>query len=252
MSLPNLSINGQVAIITGGRQGLGKAIALTFAEAGADIAVCDKVIDDGKLELVVKEIQNLGRRALGIQTDVSSKVEVDNLIQKVMNEFGHIDILVNNAGVGIMQPLLEQDEYTWDTAMDVNLKGSFLCSQTVAKIMVNQKKGNIIIMTSVSGLSQGHGDAYAISKAGLIRMTRIMAWYLGKHNVRVNAIAPGMIATEMTSAAPPDLLKSYTDRIPMGRMGQPGEVGNAALFLASEASSYMTGNTLIFDGGLIA
>jgi dehydrogenase/reductase SDR family member 4 len=253
MSLPNFSLKGQVAVITGGSRGLGKAVALTFSEAGADIAVCSRVLEDS--QLVAKEIQNLGRHALAIQTDVSRKADVDNLVQKVMDEFGHIDILVNNAGAAINRlSILEQNEDLWDTIMDINLKGPYLCSQAVSKIMVNQKKGNIINMSSAGGLLQGFGNAYAVSKAGLIKMTRILAFELGKHNVRVNSIAPGWVKTEMNRMiwSNPEVMKGFLAGIPMGQMGQPGDVANAALFLASEASSYITGHTLVVDGGLLA
>jgi NAD(P)-dependent dehydrogenase (short-subunit alcohol dehydrogenase family) len=254
MSLPSLSLKGQVAVITGGRQGLGKDIALNFAEAGADIVVCDNVIKDGQLASVVKEIQNLGRRALGIQTDISRKAEVDNLVQKAMDEFGRIDILVNNAGITSELPLLEQNEALWDAIVDINLKGTFLCSQSASKIMIKQKKGNIINMTSCAGLNQGFGNAYGITKAGIIKMTRILAFELGKHNIRVNAIAPGWMVTEMNRPrwSDPKALKFVEGMIPLGHMGPPSDITNAALFLASEASSYVTGHTLVVDGGFLA
>jgi NAD(P)-dependent dehydrogenase (short-subunit alcohol dehydrogenase family) len=253
MSLPGFSLEGQVAVITGGSRGLGKAIALTFSEAGADIVVCSRGIED--IQLVAKEIQNLGGHSLGIQTDVSHKSDVDNLIQRVMDEFGHIDILVNNAGAAInILPILEQNEDVWDTIMDINLKGPYLCSLAVSKIMVKQKKGNIINMSSAGGLLQGFGNAYAVSKAGLIKMTRILAFELGKHNVRVNAIAPGWVKTEMNRMiwSNPEALKGFLTKIPLGQFGQPSDVANAALFLASEASSYITGHTLVVDGGMLA
>jgi NAD(P)-dependent dehydrogenase (short-subunit alcohol dehydrogenase family) len=252
MSLPNLSLRGQVAIITGGRQGIGKSIALAFGEAGADVVVCDKVIEDDKMASVVKVIQNLGRRCFSVQTDVSRKADIDNLVQKVTDEFGRIDILVNNAGITNTLPLLEQNEDLWDTTMDVNLKGPFLCSQAVSKIMIKQKKGNIINITSIGGLAQGFGNAYAISKIGLIKMTRILAFELGKHNVRVNAVAPGHTNTPMMDSVPRELFKVFLAGVPMGRVAQPSEMANAALFLASEASSYVTGHTLVVDGGFLA
>jgi NAD(P)-dependent dehydrogenase (short-subunit alcohol dehydrogenase family) len=254
MSLPSLSLKGQVAVITGGRQGLGKDIAMMFGEAGANIVVCDKVIEDGRLASVVREIPNLGRRSLGLQTDVSRKADVDHLVQSVMDEFGRIDILVNNAGITSTLPLLEQNEDLWDAIIDVNLKGTYLFSLAVSKIMIKQEKGNIINMVSCAGLSQGFGNAYGISKAGIIKMTRILAFELGKHNVRVNAIAPGWVETEIIRfiTSDPVALKGCLAMIPMGQMGQPGDIANAALFLASEASSYVTGHTLVVDGGLLA
>jgi NAD(P)-dependent dehydrogenase (short-subunit alcohol dehydrogenase family) len=254
MSLPSLSLKGQVAIVTGGRQGIGKAIALTFGEAGADIVVCDNVIEDGRLASVAKEIQNLGRRCLGIQTDVSRKVDVDNLIQRVMDEFGHIDIMVNNAGIVNSNSILEQNESIWDAIMDVNLKGTYLFCLAVSKIMINQKKGNIINITSTAGLIQGFGNVYGISKAGIIKLTRILAFELGKHNIRVNAIAPAWIVTDMMQfiTSDPAATKKALASLPIGRFGQPSELANAALFLASDASSYITGDTLAVDGGQLA
>jgi NAD(P)-dependent dehydrogenase (short-subunit alcohol dehydrogenase family) len=252
MSLPSLSLKGQVAIVTGGSRGLGKAIALIFAEAGADIAICSRGIEDS--QLAAKEIQNLGRRSLAIQADVSRKADVDNLVQKVMDEFGRIDILVNNAGVGNAKSILEQSEEVWDSIMDINLKGPYLCSQSVSKVMIQQKKGNIINISSVGGLLQGFGNAYPISKGGVVKLTRILAFELGKHNIRVNAIAPGWIKTDINRDiwSNPEALKGFLAMIPQGHMGQPGDIANAALYLASEASSYVTGHTLVVDGGLLA
>lgn len=252
MSLPSLSLNGQVAVITGARQGIGKHIALTFAEAGADIAIGDKVVDDGKLASVAKEIQNLGRRAMADQSDVSLKAENDKLIQKVMKEFGRIDILVNNAAVGNTQPIHEQDEATWDKEMDTDLKGPQFLSSAAAKIMTNQKKGNIINIASVAGLIHGYGNAYAVAKAGLIRMTRIYAFFLGKHNVRVNCIAPGLIDTEILLNMPPEQRKDLLAGVPLGRIGQTSDIASVALFLASDASSFVTGVTIPVDGGMVA
>jgi NAD(P)-dependent dehydrogenase (short-subunit alcohol dehydrogenase family) len=253
MSLPSFSLDGQVAVITGGSRGLGKAIALAFGEAGADIAVCSRVIEDS--QLVAKEIQNLGRRSLGIQADVARKADVDNLIRRVMDEFGHIDILVNNAGTGNRIPILEQNEDLWNTIIDVNLKGPFLCSLAVSKIMIKQKKGNIINMSSAAALEHGSGNVYNISKVGLVKMTRILAFELGKHNVRVNAIAPGLIITTNMNRlllSDSEYFKAFETSLPIGRLGQPSDVANAALFLSSEASSYITGHTLVVDGGLLA
>jgi NAD(P)-dependent dehydrogenase (short-subunit alcohol dehydrogenase family) len=252
MSLPNFSLKGRIAVITGGSRGLGKDIALTFAEAGADIAVCSRRIEDSRL--VAKEIQNLGRHALAIQADVSRKADVDNLVQKVMDEFGRIDILVNNAGIGNELPLLEENEEIWDTVIDINLKGPFLCSQAVSKMMIKQKRGNIINISSAAAFNQGFGNVYFVSKAGLIKMTRILAFELGKHNVRVNAIAPGRINTEMNQSTmdDPEALKAVEATIPLGTFGQPSDVTSAALYLASDASRYVTGHSLVVDGGLVA
>ncbi len=261
-SIPDFSLKGKVAIVTGGRRGIGKAIALTFAEAGADVAIGDCVIEDGELDDVAREIQRLGRRSLAIQIDVSQKTDVDNLVREVMDEFGVIDILINNAGVVIPVQVLETSEVLevsediWDRMIGVNLKGCYLCSQAVGKIMVKQNKGNIISMASVAGLKMAVDTAnvvYNISKAGIMMFTRVLAKELSKYNIRANAIAPGGVKTEMIRPlwSDPEIFKQIKVKIPVGRLAQPREIANVALFLASDASSYITGHTIVADGGLL-
>ncbi len=249
MSIPNLSLEGKVAVVTGSRRGIGKAIALTFAEAGADVAVCDVVVEGGEMETVVEEIRKLGRRSLAVQTDVTQKAQVDNLVQRVMDEFGVIDILVNNAGIVVRAPLLETPEDDWDRILDTNLKGCFLCSQAVTKRMIERKKGNIINMASTAAF---RGDsAYSISKAGVVRLTEGLARSLGRYNIRVNSIAPGYTITDMTKSAwgVPEVRKQHEALVPLGRMAQPSEIAGIALFLASEASSFITGHMIVANGG---
>ena len=250
MSMPNLSLEGQVAIVTGGRRGIGRAIALTFAEAGADVAVCDVVVEGGEMEAVVEEIRKLGRRSLAVQTDVTQKAQVDNLVQRVEDEFGVIDILVNNVGGGSARALLlETSEDDWDRVIDTNLKGCFLCSQAVTKRMVEREKGNIINMASTAAF---RGDsAYSISKAGVVRLTEGLARSLGRYNIRVNSIAPGYTITDMTKSAwgVPEVRKQHEALVPLGRMAQPSEIAGIALFLASEASSFITGHMIVANGG---
>lgn len=253
MSIPSFSLEGKAAIITGGKQGIGRAIALAFAEAGADVAVCSRVIEDGKLQAVADEIQRSGRRSLAVQADISRKADVDNLVQRAMDEFGSIDILVNNAGKIILKPLLDTPEDEWDEIIDINLKGYYLCSQAAGKIMVDQKSGIIINIGSRIGISAiKNRAAYSIAKAGVLMLTRILALELGEFNIRVNAIAPGVVKTEITRVLwnDPVTLKKVESTIPLGgRWAEPDDIVGAALFLASDASSYITGDTILVDGG---
>ena len=250
MSIPNLSLEGQVAIITGGGTGIGRGIALEFAKAGADVVVASRRLS--VLEKVGREVTALGKRSLAIQTDISRKTDVDNLIQRVMDEFGVIDILVNNAGVGGKFTLLETPEDEWDRVIDTNLKGYYLCSQAVSKGMVERKKGNIINIASRAAFRGG--SSYNISKAGVVNLTGGLARELGSYNIRVNAIAPGFVRTDMTERrwSDPERLKQEEARIPLGRVAEPSDIVSVALFLASDASRYITGDTILVDGGLQA
>ena len=176
MSIPSLSLKDKVAIITGGRSGIGKAIALAFAEAGANVVVCDLVIEDGQLDAVAKEIIKLGRRSLAIKADISYKGDVENLVQKTVDEFGHLDILVNNAGVAARSSLLETSEELWDKNLNTNLKGCYLCCQAAGKRMVEQKSGSIINIASAAGIRPlPYRAAYSISKGGMITLTKVLA-----------------------------------------------------------------------------
>lgn len=252
--LSSFSLDGKVAIVTGAKRGLGKAIALTFAEAGADVVVCTRDVTDGKLEATAKEVRKLGRRSLAVEADVSRKADVDNLVQKVVDEFGTIDILVNNAGVYVEAPTLELSEEDWDKVIGTDLKGAFLCSQAAGKVMAKQKRGSIINIASVMGLRPViNPGAYDVAKAGLVMLTKSLAIELASYNIRVNVIAPGYIKTEMNEYifSEPERLKAYEDATPMGRMAEPIEIARVALFLASDASSYMTGSTVLADGGFL-
>lgn len=255
MNIRDFFLEGCVAIVTGSRRGIGKGIALAFAEAGADVAVCDLVVQDGGLDSVVEEIQGLGRRSIAVQTDTSRKSDVDNLVQKVMDEFGQIDVLVNNAGVITRSTLLDLSEDDWDKTIDVNLKGYYLCSQAVSKRMLQRKKGSIINIASVMGIKAGtNRGAYCISKAGVIMLTKVLALELATHNIRVNAIAPGIVKTEFSEAVWGNrkLLEKWEADIPLGYVSEPEDIAQAALFLASSVSKYATAHTLVIDGGWLA
>ena len=253
MSIPNLSLEGKVAIVTGAGTGIGQSIALQFAEAGADVVVASRRLS--VLEKVAGEIRAMGRRSLVVQTDVSKKSDVDKMVQSAMNEFGVIDILVNNAGILIRRSLFEAEEDVWDKTLGINLKGCQLCSQAVGRIMVERKKGNIINIASVDGLTAFLPEsAYCVSKAGVIMFTRVLAKELANCNIRVNAIAPGSVRTPMSESVWSDskALEEEEAKIPVGRMAEPEEIANAALFLASDLSSYIIGATIAVDGGYLA
>ncbi len=249
------SLGGKVAIITGGKRGIGKAIALAFAEAGADVAVCGRVIEDGELRAVAEEIKRLGRRSLAIQANIAQKTDVDNLVKQVMGEFGAIDILVNNAAVSIMAPLIQLREDGWDKIMNTDLKGYYLCSQAVGKVMVDQRRGNIISMSSTGGIRAWENvGGYCIAKAGVIMLTKVLALELARYNIRVNAIVPSFIRTQFSEIfwKDPEKLKGLLAGVPLGYLGEPSDIVGSALFLASDASSYMTGHALVVDGGSLA
>ncbi|MBA7601585.1 2-dehydro-3-deoxy-D-gluconate 5-dehydrogenase [subsurface metagenome] len=252
MAAPSFSLSGKVAVVTGGRRGIGKAIALALAEAGADVALGDRVVDDGELNAVSEEVKKLGRRSLAVQADITQKADVDGLVQKTLAEFGTIDILVNNAAMNIRAPLLELNEDGWDKVIDTDLKGYYLCSQAVGKIMVGQKRGNIINIASTAAMyTAPEMGAYCIAKAGVVMLTRILAVELAQYNIRVNAVAPSLVKTKFSQPlwSDPETLKQIESEIPMGRLAEPSDIVGSVLFLASDASAYITGHTIVVDGG---
>ncbi|GAG86467.1 unnamed protein product, partial [marine sediment metagenome] len=248
------SLEGKVAIVTGGGTGIGRGIALEFAKAGADVVVGSRKLVN--LEKVAEEVRALGRRSLAVQTDISRKADVDNLVQRVMGEFGGIDILVNNAVVFTRTPVIEISEDDWDKTFDINLKGYYLCCQAVGKEMVERRKGSIINVASTAGFRVGptNSTIYSTAKAGVIMLARGLARELGSYNVRVNTIAPGTVRTKMTERtwSDPERLKQEEARMPLGRLGEPSDIGSVAVFLASDASRHITGSTIVVDGGLLA
>lgn len=253
MTVPRLSLEGKVAIVTGSSRGIGRAIALGFAEAGADVVVCSRTLSD--LEKVAEEIRALGRRSLAVETNIATKSDVDNLVAKTVEEFGTIDILVNNAAMNIMRPLIELREDGWDKVMNVGLKGYYLCSQAAAKVMIERKKGNIINIASTAAVEASPLlGAYSISKAGVVMLTKLLAADLARYNIRVNAIGPGVVRTGFSEPiwGNPEVLKTIVAGIPLGRIAEPEDIVSVALFLASDASSYITGQTIYVDGGTLA
>ncbi len=254
--IPNLSLRGKTALVTGGKTGIGRAIALGFAEAGADVAVCSRKLEDGQLEDTAQKIRKLGRRSLAIRADISRKTDIDNMVRRVIDEFGVMDILVNNAGIIHRGPLLELREDEWDMVIDTDLKGYFLCSQAAGKHMVNRKQGSIInvVSTLAMKVTTKERGVYAIAKAGDVMLTRALAVELAAYGVRVNAIAPTMVRTSMSESqwTDPEILRQTVADIPLGRIAEPNDYIGTALFLASDASSFVTGQTIPVDGGEMA
>jgi len=250
------NLKDKTAIITGARRGMGKTHALTLAKAGAKVLVSDISLED--CEKVVKEIKEQGGEAIAFKCDVSQKKEVDEMIKKILDEWGKIDILVNNAGIAQFKPFLELSEEEWQKTIDINLKGYFLTAQAAAKEMLKQKSGVIVNIASIAMGQVGCGfnslAHYSASKGGIVAMTETLALELGQYNIRVNAIAPGVIETPMvdTIKNDSDTLKATLARIPLGRMGNSQEISNLVLFLASDESSYLTGSTVVADGGWLA
>lgn len=248
------NLTGKVALVTGGSRGIGRGIALCLAKAGADVSV-NYTSNKNKAEEVVVDIKNLGRSALIVQADVSSKAQVETMVNYVVEKLGKIDILVNNAGVLSYEPFLQLKEETWDKLLSVNLKGPFLTAQAVANQMVKQGTGGKIInIASIASGQVGIGypliSHYCASKGGLIALTEAMALELVQYKINVNAIAPGGIETDMSSTEPAST--EGLKRIPMGKMGQPEDIGHMAVFLSSDESNYCTGATFYVDGGYLA
>ena len=246
-----MHLGGKVAIVTGASRGIGRAIAIKFAQAGAKVVI-NFAGNHTAAEEVLESITGLKGEALLVQGDVSKAADVDNLVKQTVERFGRIDILVNNAGITRDNLLMRMKEEDWDSVINTNLKGVFHCTKAVAKIMMKQRQGKIINLTSVVGVTGNAGQAnYAAAKAGVIGFTKSMAKELASRNINVNAIAPGFIATDMTQGLSDQVKTAMAASIPLARLGQPDNVGDAALFLASDFSSYITGQTLHVDGGMV-
>ena len=276
MSLSEFSLKGKKALVIGARRNMGKGFALGLAEAGADVAVTDLNTESGQLKAVGEEIMAMGRESICIKTDISSQEDVRKMVDTVMQEFGGIDILMNVAVMYHMKSVVDLDEESWEKLSNVNLKGYWLTIQAVSPIMKKQGSGSIINLTSRGGL-KAHADKamgnYAIVKSGIAMMTRQYARYLGPHNIRVNAIAPSLVEweefpgqenlsnkkssiqeekKEITEQEKFEAWSTGPENIPLGRVATFNEMANAAVFLASDASSYVNGTILNVDGGYMA
>ena len=247
-------LSEKVSIVTGGGRGLGRTMALALADFGANVIIADIIINQA--EYVAKEIIKKDIRSLAIKVDVTKPKEVQKMVFQVMKHFGRIDILINNAGINIIAPAENFAVKDWEKVLDINLKGVFLCSQVVGKVMIKQKKGKIINIASIHGLvgSTHHAVAYNSSKAGVINLTRALAIEWGKYNINVNAIAPGIIETDLTRKRLENkkYYKYWIDRTPLGRIGKPEDLIGALIYLSSEASDWLTGHTIVVDGGYTA
>ncbi len=245
-----MRLKDKVALITGGARGIGRAIAMTFAKEGADIVVADVNLEIA--QKTASEIEGLGRKALALEMDVTSYEKVEEGINKILDKMGKVDILVNNAGITKDNLLLRMSQAEWDAVINVNLKGTFNCIKAVCRPMIKQRSGRIISIASIIGLMGNPGQAnYAASKAGIIALTKTVAKELASRNINANAVAPGFIQTEMTAGLAEDIKKKMLEAIPLAKLGEPGDVANLCLFLASDESSYITGQTIIIDGGMV-
>lgn len=243
-------LSGEKAIVTGAARGLGEQMALALAEAGADVAVVDVNIDAACR--VSDRIRSIDRDSIAIKADVTKVADVENMVKVAKDRFGKIDILINNAGITINVPAEEMSKEEWDRVIEVNLTGVFLCAQAVGREMIKQKEGNIINISSMSALIANRPQpqiSYNASKAGVIMLTKSLASEWRKYNIRVNAIAPGYMRTPLVDEVFPKYGKGWSSLTPMGRIGDPYEIKGSALFLASRASSFVTGSVLVMDGG---
>jgi 3-oxoacyl-[acyl-carrier protein] reductase len=240
---------GKIAVVTGASRGIGRSISLALSAAGATIVAMD--MDQAATDAVVAELKAAGGSAIAVVGNVTVPADAENMIDIAVKEFGRVDILVNNAGITRDNIFIRMKDEDWDAVMTVNLKGAFLCSRAASKAMVKQRSGRIINIASVVGQMGNAGQAnYCASKAGLIGLTKSNARELAKRNITVNAVAPGFIATAMTDALSDKVKSELTAQIPLERLGSSEDIANAVLFLASEASGYITGHVLSVNGGM--
>ena len=245
-----VTLEGKVALVTGGARGIGKEIALVLAKEGANIVLCDVNLEEA--EQTAGQIKDLGRECLALKADVTDSKSVEDMVDKILDKYKKLDILINNAGITKDNLILRMSEEDWDKVIAVNLKGTFLCTKIVSKVMLKQRFGKIVNLASIIGIMGNAGQAnYAASKGGIISFTKSVAKELAPRGVCVNAIAPGFIRTEMTAKLPEDVQKRMLSAIPLGRFGEPKDVANLVLFLSSENSLYITGQVIQIDGGML-
>jgi 3-oxoacyl-[acyl-carrier protein] reductase len=247
-SSPSRPLLDRVAVVTGAGQGIGRGVALCLARAGAHVVIADQVSE--RIAPIVAEVEGCGVKASGLPVDVSRSDDVQRMVQQTIERFGQIDILVNNAGRVVVKPMVEQNEADWDRVVDVNLKGVFLCCRQVVPEMIARRRGAIVNIASIAAfhVTVPHVP-YAASKAGVVALTRDLAYEVARYGIRVNAIAPGPIETPMSQMVTAEQRQAITRSVPLGRMGQPEDIGNAAAFLVSDAAGFITGATLPVSGG---
>ncbi|MBD3288209.1 3-oxoacyl-[acyl-carrier-protein] reductase [candidate division KSB1 bacterium] len=242
-------IDGKVAIVTGAARGIGKSIAERLAKEGADIVLCD-ILEE--VDATAKEIEKLGVRTLAVRVDITKIEEVEDLFTRTIEAFSKVDILINNAGITRDNLIIRMSEAEWDSVIAVNLKGSFNCLKAASKIMMKQRQGKIVNISSVVGVMGNAGQAnYSASKGGVISLTKSAAKELAARGITVNAVAPGYIETEMTKVLPEKAIDAFMNIIPLKRGGKPEDIANAVSFLVSEDADYITGQVLHVDGGMV-